>query len=301
MATVVEVLETTEGVSGGASLGTGSKFTRTFQVEFNGINKSPAAACLANDGARSVPNYGDLHADDFKVYVIDKQAKPVEGGGGIFWEVTVQYGRPTEVTGSANPATTPASPPDNAAGSGSPPAAQTSIKIQWGTWTRTDSPTKYLTGAIFKNSAGDLIDPPPTREEENIQITYTRTQASFSAQWLRRLNNRININTITIGGETFAAGSLKAKITADYPAGNGSTSWQVVITLQHDPNGWDWTLLDAGYKYLSATGMRAFFDGALPATKPRLLNGSGLSSTTPVYLNFRKYWYADFAYLGLDY
>lgn len=301
MAAVIEVLETTAGVSGGAALGQGSKFTRTFLVTFDGINKSPAAACLASDGVNSVPAYGTVHADDYKVYVIDKEAKPSEGGGGIHWEVTVQYGRPTV---SANPSASPAAPPDNAAGSGSPPAAQTSTKITWGTWTRTTAVVKDLNGAIFKNSAGDLIDPTPTREEENLQITYVRTQAGFSVQWLRNLNDRININSITIGGYTFLPGTLKAKISAEYPAGNSSTAWQVTIVLQHDPNGWDWSLLDAGYKYLSSGNPREFRDGNLPATKPRLLDGSGgqlAGGGTPVYLSFRKHWYADFAYLALDY
>ena len=300
MATVIEVLETTAGVSGGAALGQGSKFTRTFLVTFDSINKSPAAACLANDGVNSVPNYGTVHADDYKVYVIDKEAKPAEGGGGIYWEVTVQYGRPTI---AANPAASPAAPPDNTAGSGSPPAAQTSTKIQWGTWTRTNAPLKDLNGAVFKNSAGDLIDPPPTREEENIQITYTRTQAGFSVQWLRNLHNRININSITIGGYTFLPGTLKAKITAEFPAGNSSTSWQVTIVLQHDPDGWDWSLLDAGFHYLSGGNVRDFYDDNRPAARPHLLDGSGaaLGAGAPVFLSFRKYWYADFAYLALDY
>lgn len=301
MATVLEVLETTAGVSGGAALGQGSKFTRTFLVTFSGINKSPAAACLANDGINAVPDYGTVHADDYKVYVIDKEAKPADGGGGIYWEVTVQYGRPTI---AANPSASPAAPPDNTAGSGSPPAPQVSTKIQWGVWTRTVSPLKDLNGNVFRNSAQDLIDPPPTREEENIQITYTRTQAGFSVQWLRNLNNRININSITIGGYTFLPGTLKAKITADFPAGNSSTAWQVTIVLQHDPDGWDWSLLDAGYKYLSGGNTREFRDNNLPATKPHLLDGSGGAlgaGGTPVFLSFRKYWYADFAYLALDY
>ena len=300
MPSVLEVLEIADGLTGGASLESGGSYTRVFQIEYSGVMVDPVTAILDS----SIPVYGAVFPTDSSAIVTDKQATPETDSNGRIWRVTVKYSRP-QINPDAQ--TSPNNPGDDGGTSGgsAPSSPITSQKWVWGTWSKTVAPQKDRDGLVFANSAGDLIDPPPTREDENLQLTYTRTQATLSVRWLRDLNNSVNSQDISIDSVPFVAGTLKCKITAEKPAGAAGNLWLVTITLMHDPDGWDWQLLDAGYRYKSGTTLVDFIGvGGIKATKPRLLNGAGAKLADdgdPVFTTFRKHKRANFAYLALDY
>jgi hypothetical protein len=300
MPSVIEVLEIADGLTGGASLESGGSYTRVFQIEYSGVMVDPVTAILDS----SVPVYGATFPTDSSSIVTDKQATPETDSNGRIWRVTVKYSRP-QINPDAQPS--PNNPgEDGGTSGGAPPGSSiTSQKWQWSTWSKTIAPQKDRDGLVFANSAGDLIDPPPTREDENLQLTYTRTQSTLSIQWLRDFNNAVNLTGLTIDSVNFAARTLKCKITAERPAGAAGNLWLVTITLMHDPDGWDWQLLDAGYRYKSGTTLVDFVGvGGIRATKPRLLNGAGAKLADggdPVFKTFRKHKLAAFEYLALDY
>lgn len=297
---VVETLELADGLQGGASVDNGGSYTRIFQIEFDAVVTDPVDAFTDS----SIPDYGDLFPSDSSVVVKDKTAEPEADSNGRIWRVTVRYERPTT---NNDPAASPDAPgEDGGAGEGSPPDPIVSQRIQWSTWSETEAPQADIAGTLFKNSAGDLYDPPPTRERKNLQCTITRTQSSLDIDWLNNLNDCLNNTAFTLGGREFAAKTLKVSLAADWPTGKANNLWNVTITIQHRPGGWDWSLLDAGYWELASGGGKARITdkGGMPVNKPRPLNGSGLKLAdggTPVYNAFRKHYVTDFEYLGLDY
>lgn len=296
---VVETLELADGMDGGASLESGGKYTRVFQVEFDAVNDDPVLAFLD----ASIPIYGAEYPSDSSAVVTEKTATPEADSNGRIWSVKVMYSRPSI---TADPADSPDPPgEDGEAGEGEPPDPIPSTKIQWSTWTETEAPQTDLDGELFKNSAGDLYDPPPTRENKNLQCVITRTQGTLDVNWLNNLNDCLNNTAFTLGGKEFAAKTLKVSISAEYPAGSSGGKWQVTITIQHKKNGWDWSILDAGYRQLVSGEPHHIIDAfGMRVSKPRPLDGSGFvlgAMDPPVYNSFRKHYVTDFAYLGLDY
>lgn len=304
MPSVIEVLEIPEGTEGGASIDSGASFTRSYSVEFDGINKSPFAAITATDGVITIPAYGAAHPDLSSSLVVDKTAKTDADSNGWIWLVTVKYAYPKV---DADPQGSPDPPGQDGGdpGESAPPATPLpSKKITWGSWTKTSAPQKDIVGNALLNSAFDCFDPPLTREDEHIQVTIVRTQSSFDAFWFNYLNNSLNNQAFAMKGYEFAAKTLRCKIQAEYPTGPNNNLWQITITIQHDPATWDWRVLNAGYNYWdSIKAIPIFIKGHRPSV-PQLLTADGLKlakNGTPTYKDFRKYYVADFAYLGLDF
>jgi hypothetical protein len=230
-------------------------------------------------------------------------AAPAPDSNGLIWITTCTYSRPT-INANA-----PASPSDPVSGGGGAPtpAPITPQKIEWGFWTKTSVVWKDRLGDVIRNSAEDVYDSQPTREDEYDLITVTRTQSSFSPSWKNYLNNKINAGSFTVGGYSYPTHTLKCNVSATFPVGSNNNLWEVKIVLKYDPDGWDWTILNAGHRYKDAgTGkLRKCIDGeGKPATRPMLLDAAGLQLApggTPTYKTFVKYDSADFDYLGLGY
>ena len=301
MATVIEILELSEGVSGGADLESGGQHVRAFLVTFDGINKYAPSAIIATDGINTIPLYYTVHPADTSSRLMAITSEPVDGANGLIWKTTCTYRRPTI---NANAPTSPSSP----SGGGGAPASITPQKIEIGFWTKTAVVWQDTAGTALRNSAGDMYDQQPTREDEHIQFTITRTQSSVNLDWLEELNNHYNSSAFTISGRSFPAYTLKCNITASYPVGSDNTLWEVKIVLKYDPDTWDWIILNAGYyEKDSGTGalkkITSSLDGKF-ATKPMLLDAAGAKLApggTPTYKTYFKYYGADFAYLGLGY
>jgi hypothetical protein len=228
-------------------------------------------------------------------------SEPVDGSNGFIWKTTCTYKRPTI---NANAPASPGSP----SGGGGAPAAITPQKIEWGYWTKTQVVWQDTAGTAIRNSAGDMYDTQPTRENEYLQLTVTRTQSSLDVNWIEEMNDKYNSSSFSIAGKSFPAYTLKCNITANYPVGSDNSLWEVKIVLKYDPDTWDWIILNAGYyEKDSGTGalkkITSSLDGKF-ATKPMLLDSAGAKLApggTPTYKTFFKYYGKNFAYLGLGY
>ncbi|WP_020475262.1 hypothetical protein [Zavarzinella formosa] len=308
--TVIDIIETADGVEGTLDIQTGDTRTRSFRVFFEGFNQSVDAARNATcetSIVTAIPGYGENHPENSFIYVLKKSGKVTSDSNGSAWDVTVEYG---VLTANANPSPSPSpAGADGATGDSPPPDPETPQKFSINYWTKTSAPQADILGNAFLNAAYDFYETPPTREDEYLMFTAVRTSSKMDYDWLDSLNNCINVAAHKIGNKTYAAGTLKANITAEWPGGSDGKSWTVTIVVRHDPDGWDWQIINAGFNKLVLGGIAGIkkvpiiLNGYKPS-KPQLLDASGFllaPNGNPTYKTYRKHYKADFAYLGLGY
>ena len=312
MANVTDVYEISDGLAGGLSIQdpAGGKYTRVYQVEFDGINTLLWSALEAVGPTESVPEYGAGHPEDSTSIVYDKQGRPVPDDP-TTWQVTVLYARsPVDPNAPNSP-----KPPSQNTG-GEPPAAIPSQKVSWGTWTRQKAWDDDRNGVAISNSAGQPFDPPITTDEHLTELTLVRAQSTFSSFWKKECEGAVNDRAFAGFGDFGAAKrTLKVvEITAELVPATQKTQryWTVTIRIQHDPNGWQARPLDRGYEQLiGGVHQPILMKSGLRPVHPRLLNGAGLELVAPAAPKFldgqggRKgpfivHWEINFADLALD-
>lgn len=296
---VIDVKPIGDGLDGGADVDSGGRYNRVFQVEFDAINSDILAAINATDGVIAIPSFGAAYPTDSSSVVTGKSGEP-HAENPCIWTVRVAYTVP-----SVNP-TAPASPDPPSGGSGGTTSPIPSQKRVWRFWTKTVAITKDINGDLICNSAGDPYDPPFSDEVQYPELVITRTQSTFSPQWMLDFKGKRNHASITIGGVVWLAKQLRiVDILAEYPAGQSGGGWQVTITIRYDPEEHDIIPLDAGYRQLVAGDIRPILDGGHQLAQPALLNGAGAKlpvGDDPVYQGpFQIADTVDFTKLYLDY
>ena len=295
----IEILEVADGVTGNASVESGQRYTRVFQVELAAPSVDIPEILAASSATYTIPAYGEAYPTDGYAFVTNKTAEP-HADNPCIWTVHVEYTVP-----KVNP-DAPDSPDAPSGGSGGTTDPIVSQKKTWRLYAKTEAVLDDIAGATIVNSAGDPFDPAFTQEKLYPELVIERTQRTFSPQWMLDYRGKRNSAAITIGGKVWAAKCLRVvDITATQPAGQSAQSWQVTITIRYDPVFHDIRTLDVGLREKVAGKMVPIMDGGQKATQPVLLNGAGRKlavGAAPVFLpRFEIYDTVSFTNLRLDY
>jgi hypothetical protein len=171
---------------------------------------------------------------------------------------------------------------------------------------------KNRDGTPQRNTAEDPFDPPLTDTQYGDQLRFTTNQA-FLPPWYQSLRNKINQDTVYIGGmvnTTFPPRTVLfiPEGASPQPEENGVKFLQVKFLLDINQDGWDEEVLDAGIMYIdeglppfTTTEKKAFVDKDGEPTKiPQYLNGSDGNKSTdgPHYIMSEYKQEASFADLA---
>lgn len=153
-------------------------------------------------------------------------------------------------------------------------------------------------GAAIRNAAGDAFDPPVTVPKASLVITITRaTQgaSAYSPSAAGPLHNTLNTSAFGIDGVTYAAKTLRLRkwsgsdaVWVDPSTGTRTAYTNETIIIEYRPEGWNASLINQGYRYLSAAGGTPIRS---TSSTPVLLNADGTlnTTTTPTTLTFELY------------
>lgn len=161
------------------------------------------------------------------------------------------------------------------------------------------------------NSVGDPFDPPVESVVSRRRIVVTYNDQNNNAASCSPYVNTVNQNAKTINGEAFAAQTLRLIRWTSQPAvytepdGTSSvTYYQVTVEFEHNPDTWDLSVRDQGYRVRPSVGadpvLAVDADGQPKAT-PTLLNADGTeaSASSPHYITFKPYVRSDWAALNI--
>lgn len=176
-------------------------------------------------------------------------------------------------------------------------------EIRWGSnkVMRAATHTVFPSELPIKNSAGDVFDPPPEKEEVRLTLHISRNEATFDARKVFDFVSTVN-ETDWLG---FDDRTVKCNgITADLQFESGYYFYRVNYDFEIKEDGWDLKLLDAGFNKLVAGKRVVIIDESTgrPYTTPALLDGAGMplgAGAAPVFLIFRIFDTNDFNKLRL--
>lgn len=170
-------------------------------------------------------------------------------------------------------------------------------------------------GNALLNSAGDyLIDPTPSREQSHLIATIKANLISIPA-WSVNLLNTVNIDDITIGGLSVAAGKAKLqRITVgERQYRETQAFYPFTIEIHINADGFLYEPMDAGFREKEgetsefpskpSARQQAKNDGDdLEPNTPILLDGNGKALADPnpqnaVFLQFQIYPFENFTVL----
>lgn len=179
---------------------------------------------------------------------------------------------------------------------------------------------KDLNGQAFITSAGE---PYPAQEIDDERWTITvRKNYTSIPDFIWTYQKKLNASPITVKGQSLEAKTVKfGEVSVpELQIENGVEHYPIEFTLDYKRDGWQLSLLDAGFQFKNADESNKLTecwvydtDGTtqIPATVAVLLNGSGNmlhlalgravnSSDTVYYNDYDIYETADFSVLPLN-
>lgn len=259
-----------------------------------------------SDGTTSIPAIGTVHPAREGYYVSKYEVRQPQGAAKNTLDVTVKYAPQSFVTEG---------------GGGEPPEPEyVSLIEQWG-WDDGTTQRELVTavdGTPVLNSAKDPFDSVPQFETPSPTFTKVVRFAERKAGWFN-YNCKVNDQTVTIGDDTFPAGTLLCTIAETIDISNFNWPFKYSIRLRYRTNeallngetanmtecGWNAVVCDAGMREIdSETGQLKVIqvlssETGMPVniTSPELLNGSGQAVTrgsqsspvTPYNMMFKAY------------
>jgi len=157
------------------------------------------------------------------------------------------------------------------------------------------------------NSAGDLFDPPPTRDSTHL-IAKIKSNHTSIPSWILLYMNAVNKSNCTIGGLGIAAKTAKVnRIDVGERKKRGdSVYYPLSVDIHIHRDGWRLEPLDQGLREVvsGATTLRRHIvdDKGEEITSPVLLDGEGAKLANPTqanaeFLDFQIYNELNFAAL----
>lgn len=156
-----------------------------------------------------------------------------------------------------------------------------------------------INGDPICNSAGDWFDPPVTIDDSRPTFTVTRNEGTFDRARARQMRDKLNAALFY----DYAPGTVKCGFITGQRLWHAAIGFYYKVRYPFDVNedGWDRTILDQGYRYLSGSQRKQILVDGSPATSPVPLDGAGgqlAVGGTPVGLAFTLYESADFSTFG---
>ena len=273
----VEIWDARRSVeSGNRSEGTVSHF-RAFLVETS-LASDDGAVVLA-----STIVIGTRHPNDFNAWLEHREAIN-DPKHRLIWRANLEY---TSIrTRAINPLAEPA-------------------QIAWSTAHFTKPAQKDRNGEGVVNSAGDPYDPASERDDSRDVATITKNVAVIPS-WYGDYSDAVNSNAGSIDGRTVAVGTAKIfdKRISPKRIRNGIIYRTMEIEVHFNPDGWDISELDRGFRELDGTSgnRKAIVNDADSSdpSQPVLLNGSGGGLSNPsasnaVFIDHEVYNQRDFS------
>jgi len=211
---------------------------REFDVDFDNADSPisrPLLARTATDGTTTVPGMWSLHPYNSWLYVKSVHVEP--GEGPFAYHVTVTYGSVTDPYSSTGhePVHPLLEPPE----------------ISYSFVTVTEPVDIDITGAPITNSAGELFDPPITREFHDLVLRIVRNEAGFNALLAAEYKGAVN-SDVWYG---FAAETIRCVVFDGVQRRvAGLIYWRVTYELHIRWDGWRKRVMDAGYIELNVAG-----------------------------------------------
>lgn len=263
--------------------------TRVFVVRCSSVDDGTAVALTGDDGTNAVPGIGEAHPADEDALAISVDAEPADDSEKDFY-VTVEY----------------SDSPDETKGISLVSPVEDPAVVDWG---YEEFDEAYFTDHSetplpVVNTAGEPFDPFPTRSAGVRVVTIEKNEASLNLSQMESLTKTVNSNTITIDGETIAAGkAFMAGITAVKQSRGGNAFYRKRYTIRLKTDDWDDRILNAGYQQLVDGERKDIVDAeGNPVTKPWPLDEDGTAKSSPTdydELVFKPYpsasWGVDFS------
>lgn len=254
--------------------------SRSYRAGYKVITDDPAEPASNVKNAIGIPARLSVHDEDASAFVTKRSAKRV-GETRLLWEVIVTW---------ENLANEPAENP-----------LDDPVLIRWTSQLYTRPIVKDNNEEAIVNSAGDFFDPPPEKTyvlwTANIQFNVADRPAG-----LRTYAGAVNNGAITIDGDAIAA--ERARVVGlditEFQSRNDIAFKTVTLAVEclddADPDGYDLSLLDQGYRYKDGTELKDILiedenGSEQRPSAPVLLDGNGEklddpSPSTAVFLNF---------------
>lgn len=211
-----------------------------------------------------------------------------ESDDGLQWLVSVEYGPYDPTTWPLNPLDWP-------------------LRISWDQAKFEGVADRDINGDAVVNSAGQLFDPPATRDDSRWVLTIVRNEKTFDPKWADAYKDALNEDDFMGRGP----GEWKIdSITSGDPIHDEDSGtkdgfyYAVTYKFAHNPAvdeetgevvGWRALILDSGYKQVDASSgkLKPILDetGAEHKT-PQLLDGNGNAlpvDGTPAYMKYDIY------------
>lgn len=164
-----------------------------------------------------------------------------------------------------------------------------------------------LDGAPIVNSAGDPFDPPVTRRKSTGVLTVVRNERTYNDAIASEYRDSVNeFDFFDLAPGTVRFSDISAE--SSYSASIGEY-FVVTYEFEHNPEGWDPSVLDRGLRKLNASTLtreQILIQGSL-ATSPVLLDGEGqplaedrVASGEAIFLDFKAYRKKDFGAFGFE-
>lgn len=243
--------------------GSGYVGQRIYRVVMDNPASDDATTALsATDGVVSVPAIGATWG---QAKAVRKSAAKVAEG--VAYDVTVQY---------------------SSKSGDQPEEVENPLNRPW-EYSYDDTPITEpyffdVEGLPCANSAGEPFDTLPEREVTIGQITIVRNVASFDDSTAQGYRDKINSDSVTIRGTTYAAGQLRIRaISAQGPfEENGVTFWRETIVVAKKADKWEHKFEDRGYSELDEGKLKPILnaDGE-QVVRPWPLDGSGAAKASP--------------------
>jgi hypothetical protein len=255
-------------------------------------------------GANGVPAYGADHPDNSALgatYRVKTVTFSQPDATSLVWFAKVSYRRVAVSANGGGDGEDPEEPPEE------PVEEETSV------WTQAKITTFELqeelaqdaNGSAIVNAAGDPFENPPTITRPLPEILLTKRVDSSPAADVYQLSGSVNSASVSCLGLTIPARCGRLLLEGEYDFGSGE--WLLNIHIRINPDTWDFTLLQNGYRYdAGADGMVKFTettdDGrVVECQTPQLLaeDGGDGRESGPVFSTYEVYRAESWASLGL--
>ena len=216
-----------------------------------------------------LPVIGDPHPSDPNSVVVDIDVNNTSPPNG--WTVVVSYSDKREFSGNV---------------------AQDEVLVSFSSENYEVLVQRDKDGYGLTNSAGDPFYTPPTAQATTINANVSFNAYSLSTSYLLFLDY-VNETSCEVGGVAFAARTLKY---GNLQVGqrqyrNGLPFYPVSYQFKFNPNTWDVSILDAGFREINLRGVAVAIldEDQQPISQPHPLNGSGYALATPINPNQYQY------------
>lgn len=256
---------------------------RTYTVDFSVLPAIAATmvhyARIADDGTTKIPRLWEQHPYNSWSYVQRISANQV---GPHTVEVTVEYQTLEDPV---------ARPPE----------------IEYLFAVTNEPVDQDRNGDAIVNSAGELFDPPITKDQHDLIIHIKRYQYSFDPVQASQFEG--SVNSANFLG--YAPGLVKCNVYRGKQLRlSGLWVWEVIFEFEVREDGWQKRILDQGFRTHTGTDddtgvplYAAIKDtSGVPLSAPTLLNGDGglnPDTSPPVFHQFELENQYDFSVLGL--